>query len=161
MVTNITRFSQPHLDASQWEVFLCTAVIGSKLAQPLNSMTQISIYASCESAILRAVCPFFWRQRSTYSQPAEMMFCVPKVFMCVCPKCSANPLHIILYHNYPKKKHSPPLIVIRRHSRIHMSPPTIPLPPLCHCLAGATIHYNHWLNGSTAWQSNSLAQPHN
>ncbi len=110
------------------------------------------MYACC-----KAVCPFFCAKDLHILDPQKWHFFVLEVFMCVCWKRSTNSLHIVLYRDYPKKKHSLPLIATRHHSRIHMPPPTSPLPPLRRCLAGTTIHYTHWLNSSTAWQSNSLA----
>ncbi len=60
-------------------------------------MSQISIcmLRICNSASSLSI---FWRQRSTYSQPAEMTFCVPDVFVSVFRTSSADPpSYFILY----------------------------------------------------------------
>ena len=130
-----------------WQNAYCDAIC----ILQCKMVSQISIYVCCEYANLQiwdlqAICPF-WHQRSTYSQPAEMMFCVPDVCVCVGQEDnSANPLHIVQYH----KNHSPPLCHHFCHCsllrpaattcccHLHVppltspSPPPLPLPRQCH-----------------------------
>jgi hypothetical protein len=91
----------------------------------------------------------FWPQRSTYSQPAEITFCVPDVFVCVCWTSSAKPRCIVLYHNYDIRKYTPlccaATCVIATRRRIHTSPPTSPPPP-----SATATPVPHRLDGSTS-----------
>ncbi len=77
--------------------------------------------------------------------------------MCVVTVCwtiSTNPLHIVLYHNYHKKKHSSLLRHHFCHSCIHKSPPNLAIAPPP--AAASPVPQSIIPIGLTAWQYDSL-----
>jgi hypothetical protein len=113
------------------------------------AVSQIPICVCCKSAILQAVYPFFGAKEQIFLNSQKGRF-VSQMCLCVCVGQAPQTPFISYFTITTIRKNtsrccaSTFVIATRHRSRLHKSPPTLPLLPLHCCLASATISLTTW-----------------